>query len=54
MIGGLALGMAEVMLRTWLPGTAAALTEGVVFTLIALLFIFRPGGLVSVAHAERV
>ncbi len=53
-IGGLALGMAEVMLRTWLPGTAAALTQGVVFTLIALLFIFRPGGIVNVAHAERV
>ena len=53
-IGGLALGLAEVMLRSWLPGTAAALTEGVVFTLIALLFIFRPQGLVNVAHAERV
>lgn len=52
--GGLALGLAEVLLRTWLPGTAAALTEGVVFTLIALLFIFRPGGLVNVAQAERV
>ena len=25
-IGGLALGLAEVMLRTWLPGTAAALS----------------------------
>ena len=53
-IGGLALGLAEVMLRTWLPGTAAALTDGVVFTLIALLFIFRPQGLVNVPHAERV
>ena len=52
--GGLALGLAEVVLRTWLPGTVAALTDGVVFTLIALLFIFRPQGLVNVAHAERV
>ena len=53
-IGGLALGVAEVVLRSQLPGQAAALTEAVVFALIALLFIFRPQGLVSVAHAERV
>jgi hypothetical protein len=25
-----------------------------VFLLIAVLFIFRPGGIVSVRHAERV
>lgn len=53
-LGGLALGLAEIVLRTWLPGTTGALTDGVVFTLIALLFIFRPQGLVNVAHAERV
>jgi len=53
-IGGFALGLAEVLLRSWLPGNIASLTEGVVFVLIALLFIFRPGGLISVAHAERV
>ena len=53
-IGGLALGVAEVMLRSQLPGEAAALTEGVVFALIALLFIFRPQGIISVATAERV
>lgn len=53
-IGGLALGVAEVVLRSQLPGEAAALTEGVVFALIALLFIFRPQGLITVRHAERV
>ncbi len=53
-LGGLALGVAEVMLRSQLPGEAAALTEGVVFALIALLFIFRPQGIISVATAERV
>lgn len=53
-LGGLALGVAEVVLRSQLPGSAAALTEGVVFALIALLFIFRPQGLITVAHAERV
>ncbi len=53
-IGGFALGLAEVLLRSWLPNSVASLTEGVVFLLIALLFIFRPGGLITVAHAERV
>ncbi len=53
-LGGFALGLAEVLLRSWLPGSIAGLTEGFVFALIALLFIFRPQGFVSVAHAERV
>ncbi len=53
-IGGFALGLAEVLLRSRLPETVANLTDGVVFLLIALLFIFRPQGLLTVAHAERV
>ncbi len=53
-LGGFVLGLAEVVLRSQLPDSIASLTEGVVFALIALLFIFRPGGLITVAHAERV
>ncbi len=53
-IGGFALGLTEVILRSRLPDAVANLTEGVVFALIALLFIFRPQGLITVAHAERV
>ena len=53
-LGGFALGLAEVLLRSRLPDPIASLTEGVVFVLIALLFIFRPQGLITVAHAERV
>lgn len=53
-IGGLALGVSEVLLRAWLPERLAGLTDGVVFLLIALLFIFRPQGLVTVRSAERV
>ncbi len=53
-LGGFVLGLAEVLLRSRLPDSLASLTEGVVFLLIALLFIFRPQGLISVAHAERV
>ncbi|MGI9598101.1 MAG: branched-chain amino acid ABC transporter permease, partial [Acidimicrobiales bacterium] len=53
-LGGFALGLAEVVLRSRLPDEIAGLTDGVVFALIALLFIFRPGGLITVRHAERV
>ncbi len=53
-LGGLALGMAEVLIRSWLPGGISQLTDGFVFVLIALLFIFRPGGLLSVPSVERV
>ena len=53
-LGGLALGLAEVILRSQLPDNIASLTEGVVFALIAVFFIFRPGGFVTVATAERV
>lgn len=53
-IGGFVLGLAEVLLRSRLPDNVASLTEGFVFLLIALLFIFRPQGLVTVARAERV
>ncbi|MEL7156478.1 MAG: branched-chain amino acid ABC transporter permease, partial [Actinomycetota bacterium] len=53
-LGGFALGLAEVILRSRLPDSVASLTEAVVFGLIALLFIFRPQGLLTVAHAERV
>lgn len=53
-LGGFALGLAEVYLRAWLPGDLAGLTEGAVFLLIALLFIVRPQGFVTVRRAERV
>ncbi|WP_419908146.1 branched-chain amino acid ABC transporter permease [Candidatus Poriferisodalis sp.] len=53
-LGGLVLGLAEVLLRSRLPDGIAGLTDGVVFVLIALLFIFRPGGLITVSRAERV
>jgi branched-chain amino acid transport system permease protein len=53
-LGGFVLGVVEVLLRSRLPDGIAPLTEGVVFALIALLFIFRPQGLITVPHAERV
>jgi branched-chain amino acid transport system permease protein len=54
-VGGLALGLAEVLLRSYLPGGAwNRLTDAVVFVLVAGLFIVRPQGLFTVRTAERV
>ena len=47
-VGGLALGIAEVMLRGYLPdGTWDRLTDAVVFVLVAALFIVRFAWLAS-------
>jgi branched-chain amino acid transport system permease protein len=54
-IGGLVLGVAEVVLKSQLPNSQLqGLSNGFVFLLIALLFIFRPQGIITVGHAERV
>ncbi len=53
-IGGFALGLVEVLLISRLPQGWAGLTNGIVFGLIALLFVFRPGGIINVGTAERV
>jgi branched-chain amino acid transport system permease protein len=54
-VGGLALGLAEVALRAYLPeGVWERLTDAVVFVLVAALFIARPQGLFTVRTAERV
>ncbi|HLT97819.1 MAG TPA: branched-chain amino acid ABC transporter permease [Acidimicrobiia bacterium] len=54
-LGGLALGVAQSAFRAWiLPNSLSRLTEAAVFGLIALLFIFRPEGILSARRAERV
>jgi branched-chain amino acid transport system permease protein len=53
-VGGLALGVAEVYFRSFLPEGWKGLTDGFVFVLIAALFIVRPQGLFNVQTAERV
>ena len=48
-VGGLGLGLAEVMFRGYLPeGVWERLTDAFVFVLIAGLFIIRPQGLFTV------
>jgi branched-chain amino acid transport system permease protein len=53
-VGGLALGVAEVYFRSFLPSNLQGLTDGFVFVLIAVLFVLRPQGLFDVQTAERV
>jgi branched-chain amino acid transport system permease protein len=54
-IGGLSLGLAEVVFRAYLPdGTTQRLTDAFVFVVIALLFVVRPQGIFRVTSAERV
>jgi branched-chain amino acid transport system permease protein len=54
-VGGVALGLAEVFLRGYLPeGVMERLTDAFVFVLIAALFVLRPQGLFTVRSAERV
>lgn len=54
-LGGLVLGVAQSAFRAWiLPGALSSLTEAAVFGVIALLFIFRPEGLLTLERAERV
>lgn len=53
-VGGLALGVAEVYFRSFLPNDLQGLTDAFVFVLIAALFVVRPQGLFNVQTAERV
>lgn len=53
-IGGLALGVVEVFVRSVLPSGIEGLTDAFVFVAIAILFVVRPQGLFTVTTAERV
>jgi len=54
-LGGLILGVLEVLFRSRvLPDDFSHFTDLSIFILIALLFVIRPGGLITVQRAERV
>jgi branched-chain amino acid transport system permease protein len=54
-LGGLILGVLEVLFRSRiLPDDYSNFTNLAIFILIALLFVFRPQGLITVQRAERV
>lgn len=54
-LGGFLLGILEVLFRSRiLPDEYSHLTDMMVFAVIALVFIIRPQGLITVRRAERV
>ena len=53
-VGGLALGVAEVYAYSLLPRDLQGMYNSVVFGLIVVLFVVRPQGLFNVQNAERV
>ena len=53
-IGGIVLGVVEVQLVSRLPDELDGMVDGITFVLIALLFIFRPAGILRTRTRERV
>lgn len=52
-VGGFALGFAEVALRAWLPSDLTPFVDGFLFAMIGVLLFFRPGGIITVRTAVR-
>ncbi len=52
-VGGLALGVAEVMLRAYLPGQVTGLTDGILFALIVVVIVLRPQGIMGIRERLR-
>ena len=45
--GGMVLGIAEVSLRAYLPGSISGLTDGILFLAVVLIIIIRPQGILG-------
>lgn len=52
-VGGLVLGVAEVMLRAYLPGQITGLTDGILFALVVLVIVVRPEGVMGLKERLR-
>lgn len=52
-VGGLALGVAEVMLRAYLPGQLSGLTDGILFALVVVVIVLRPEGIMGIKERLR-
>lgn len=52
-VGGLALGVAEVMLRAYLPGQLTGLTDGILFALVVVVIVLRPEGIMGIKERLR-
>lgn len=52
-VGGLALGVSEVMLRAYLPGSLTGLTDGILFALVVVVIVLRPQGIMGIRERLR-
>ena len=52
-LGGLLLGLVEILLVSRLPDSLDGMVNGIVFVLVALLFIFRPSGILAFGTSQR-
>ena len=52
-LGGLALGLVEIMLVSRLPDSVDGTVNGIVFVGVAVLFILRPSGLLAAGTSQR-
>ena len=52
-IGGLLLGLAEILLVSHLPDGVDGMVNGIIFALVAVLFIFRPSGILAAGPSQR-
>jgi branched-chain amino acid transport system permease protein len=52
-VGGLVLGVAEVMLRAYLPGQLTGLTDGILFALVVIVIVVRPEGVMGLKARLR-
>lgn len=53
-VGGFTIGLAEVLLRAYLPSGIADYANGALFALVALLLLTRPHGLLGKPVLEKV
>ena len=52
-VGGLALGVAEIALRAYLPGDISGLTDGILFALVVVVVLLRPQGIMGLKERLR-
>jgi branched-chain amino acid transport system permease protein len=53
-LGGFILGFVETAFRAFLPSSVSGFTTGLLFIIVAIILILRPGGLMALKSALRV
>jgi branched-chain amino acid transport system permease protein len=53
-LGGFILGFVETAFRAFLPSSISGFTTGLLFIIVAIILVLRPGGLMALKSALRV